>query len=235
MSKTSTAWSSVGKKVLNGLTGLGLVIFVIVHLIGNLTIFAGPEALNGYANTLSVIGHGALLPIAEVGLALLFILHIVSALTVFNDKGKARPVAYYRVADAGGKSKKTMSSKNMIWTGLVLLVFVIIHLIQFRFGPFYPVEVEHHQIRDLYRVVAGVFSQPGWVIFYCAMMLFLGFHLRHGVWSMFQSLGWNNRRMLPGLYGAGVVVGVVLALGFFVLPIYVMATSHTTTVGGLLP
>ncbi|HEY3997608.1 MAG TPA: succinate dehydrogenase, partial [Candidatus Xenobia bacterium] len=138
MNQPSTVWSSVGKKILTGLTGLGLVLFVIVHLAGNLSFFMGPGAVNSYANMLATIGHGIALPIAEISLIVLFLAHIISGLAVFNDKNKARPVAYQRSASAGGKSRKTVSSQTMIWTGLLLMLFVCIHVAQFRLGPVYP-------------------------------------------------------------------------------------------------
>jgi succinate dehydrogenase / fumarate reductase cytochrome b subunit len=221
----------VGKKVISGLTGLGLVLFIVVHLAGNLLLFMGGEPFNSYAHFLETVGHGALLPIAEISLLLLFMLHIGSGFTVFNDKTRARPVGYVKVASAGHTSRRTASSNSMIVSGVLLLFFVVLHILQFRFGPGSGPEVldEYHTqiagetVRNLYKLVFSTFHEPTWVVVYVVAMILLGLHLRHGFWSMFQSMGWSNKRILPIIYPAGIVVAIVLAIGFICLPIYIMS------------
>lgn len=221
----SAARSSVGKKIITGLTGIGLIGFIVVHLVGNLTLFLGEHgtAFNEYANFLEGLGHGALLPIAEIGLFLLFVAHIVSGISVALRNRSARPVGYYRVADAGHSSRKTPSSKTMIWTGLILMVFTIFHVFQFRIANLSNTVhmATMPDVRDLYYIVYNTFRQPIFVVLYCAVMLMLGVHLRHGFWSAFQSIGMNNKRWLPFFYAFGVIFGILIALGFFVLPIYI--------------
>lgn len=219
------AWSSVGKKLLNGLTGVLLLAFIVAHLAGNLTIFVGKDALNGYAAATHSLG--ALLIVAELGLAAVFLLHAVSAITVWNDNRRARQTGYAMKRSKGAASKQTLASRTMIITGIVLLVFLVVHLWQFRFGPAYMTTLPSHdggparEVWDLHRIVVETFKQPIWVGIYVAVMVLLGFHLRHGFWSAFQSIGVLNPKLRPLAFSAGVIFAVVIAVGFLLLPIFV--------------
>lgn len=227
-------WSSIGKKLLTGLTGVGLIGFVVAHVAGNLTLFVGGPAFNEYAKTLHDLG--ALLILGELGLIGLFLLHAVSAVTVWWDGRQARTERNTVVASKGPPSKQTWASRTMIVTGGILLVFVVLHVIHFRFGPGmeqgYVTTVQGEQARDLYRLVVETFKQPVAVLAYMVVMLLLGFHLRHGVWSAFQSLG----ALTPGLrgfaFGAALVVAVVVAAAFFLIPPYIYLFAPVTA-GGL--
>ncbi|NDD30477.1 MAG: succinate dehydrogenase [Proteobacteria bacterium] len=219
----SAATSSVGKKVITGLTGIALGLFVIVHLAGNLTLFLGEhgKAFNEYAHLLESMGHGWLLPVAEISLVALFVAHIAAAVSVSLRKREARPVGYYNSGDAGHTSKKTPSSQSMIYSGIVLLAFLLLHIWQFRIANLsntahYPTA----EVRDLYRIVYGAFQSPLNVGIYVVVMLFLGLHLRHGLWSAWQSLGLNNRRVMPVLFSAAVLISILLAVGFLSIPVY---------------
>lgn len=215
-------WSSVGKKLLTGLTGLALMGFIVTHLLGNLNLFVGADAFNGYTEALHRMG--GLLVAAELGLAALFVLHALSAISVWRDKKKARSVHNSVVASKGAPSKQSAFSRTMIVTGSVLLAFLVLHVWQFRFGPYYTTTLHGEEARDLYRLVAETFRSPAWVALYMAVMLLLGFHLRHGFWSAFQSIGLLDPRLRPIAYSAGAVFAVIIALGFFVMPIYLFAT-----------
>jgi succinate dehydrogenase / fumarate reductase cytochrome b subunit len=233
------AWSSVGKKVITGITGLALFGFVIVHLLGNLTLFIGAEAFNNYAYFLEHLLHGWLIYAFEVGLITLFAFHMLAAITVaWTDKRRARPQGYAVVRDAGGASRKTLASRSMIITGIVLIVFVVIHVRMFKFAdhPLVP-RADGHMMKDLHAVVVEAFNNPLITIGYVAVMVLLGLHLRHGVWSAFQSIGWANDRTLPLLNGAALVFALLLAVGFLVLPLYIFffvdpAAGHAATTGG---
>ena len=220
----SILWSSVGKKIINALTGLALVIFIIVHLIGNLTLLSGdPGQFNSYAHF--YVSMGKLLYVFELGIIALFAFHITMAIWVWFDKRRARPESYKMTANAGSPSKKTWSSKNMIITGLVLFIFTTIHLLHFKYGPGvadnYVYSINGEQIRDLHRVVIEGFSNEIYVIGYAIAMILLGFHLRHGFWSAFQSLGVQHSRLVPIIYAIGILIAIVLAAGFLLLPIYI--------------
>lgn len=233
MSKPSFEWrSSVGKKLLNGLTGLLAMGFLVSHLLGNLTLLAGPEAFNGYSERLRHLG--PLLTAAELGLLALFVVHAVSAIRVYLDKRSARSVGYTLSRSKGAPSRQGLSSRSMIVTGLVLLAFLVWHVIQFRFGPSYPLGLGGEEGgRDLYRLVYEVFQNPFWVAVYVGCMALLGLHLRHGFWSAFQSLGALDRRLLPTAYAAGAVFAVVLAVGFLILPVYMMLFAPEPLATGL--
>ncbi len=215
-------WSSVGKKLLTGVTGLALMGFIVTHLLGNLNLFVGSEAFNGYTEALHQMG--ALLIVAEVGLAALFLLHAISAIQVWRDKKKARSIQNSVVATKGPPSKQTAFSRTMIITGSILLAFVILHVAQFRFGLFggleYKTMIDGKEVRDLYRLVVETFANPAWVAGYMAVTLLLGAHLRHGFWSAFQSVGLLDPQLRPLAYSAGGVFAVIVALGFFVMPMY---------------
>jgi len=229
----SIAWSSVGKKVITGITGLALFGFVCVHLLGNLTIFIGPHAFNGYAHFLEGLMHGWLIYVFEAGLVAIFVFHMVSTFYVaWLDKRAARKEGYRHSRDAGGKSKKTLASKTMIYTGILIILFVIGHVWMFKFGDH---KVGPDGVKDLYSTVVAAFKQPGIMIYYVVMMILLGLHLRHGFWSAFQSLGWANDRYLPALINLARVFSFLLAVGFFVLPLYIFFFVDPAAAGAASP
>jgi succinate dehydrogenase / fumarate reductase cytochrome b subunit len=215
-------WSTVGKKLLTGMTGVGLMVFIVLHLAGNLNLLIGKDAFNGYTHKLE--GLGELLVIGELGLLAVFLLHIASAVGVWRRNRSARAVRNRVVHSKGPPSRETLASRSMIVTGGVLLVFTALHVFQFRFGPSvhegYVTRLDNEQVRDLHRLVVETFQQLPFVVTYMAVMLFLGMHLRHGFWSAFQSIGALTPRLRPLAFSAGVVVAALLALGFFILPLY---------------
>ena len=178
--------SALGKKATMAVSGIVLFGFVLVHMLGNLKLYQGAEKIDAYASFLREIGspilpHGGVLWALRVGLIAAVVLHVLSAYQLTRTSRKARPVGY--------KSRKTMqatySSRTMRWGGAILLLFVIYHLAHLTWGTVHP-EFEHGAVYN--NVVAG-FS-VGWVsALYCVAQVALGFHLYHGLWSMFQTLG----------------------------------------------
>jgi succinate dehydrogenase / fumarate reductase cytochrome b subunit len=220
--------SSVGKKIINALTGLLLVLYTIAHLIGNLTLLRGdPVPFNKYAHFLE--STGILLYVIEFGLLLIFLFHATVGVMVWLDKRKARPQGYVVSADAGSPSKKTWSSKNMIITGLVLAIFTIIHVKSFKYGPGitegYIVNIDGVEMRDLYRLVVETFHNIYYMIGYVVVMILLGLHLRHGFWSAFQSLGVQHQKLVPFIYAVGILIAIVLGIGFLFIPLYIFFTG----------
>src|SRR5262245_14772837 len=130
-SRSSPLSTSVGTKILIGLTGLALFIYLLIHVAGNLMVFGGPVAFNRYAYTLE---SNPLLPIVEIGLLLLFLLHIFKTVRMYLGNQKARPIGYVVKKRAGPPSRKTLASSTMIVSGLWLVAFLIIHVRTFRFG-----------------------------------------------------------------------------------------------------
>lgn len=213
--------SQVGRKLLTGLTGIGLTIFTIGHLLGNLQLLIGSDKFNKYAYTLENLG--PFLWLIEIGLVLVFILHAIVGVSIYKKKKKAKPVAYASNTSKGGTSYQTSSSRSMIITGSILLIFVILHVATFKFGvglPHYTTIVDGVEMRDLYKNVYEVFQNPLYVALYVAVMTLLGLHLRHGVWSSIQSLGALNAKYRPAVYTFGVTLAVLVAIGFLVLPVW---------------
>ena len=224
--------SSVGKKFVSGFTGLCLVLFLIAHLIGNLLLFVGPDAFNSYAYFLEHLGHGAAIYVAEAGLILFFVLHMITGTSVFLKKRRARSQPYFKEGNAGGASRKTLASRSMIVTGLVLLVFVVLHVKMFKFGPAEMVMVDGKEMKDLYTLVVYTFKVPLISLAYTAVMILLGLHLRHGIWSAFQSLGAANPKYMPVLQAGGLVLAVLLAVGFLMLPMCIWLFFETPVPAG---
>lgn len=220
--KRVRGWNStLGKKLIMGFTGLLLVGYLIVHLIANLTIFLndGGRTLNLYAATLE--STGPLLLVVRLLLAATFLFHIVTGLRVWFQNMRARSHRYAVTASKGGPSKLTPASRWMIVTGLILMVFIPIHVAMFSFGPYYETTIDGKQVRDLYSLVVERFKEPQVAFSYAIVMFFLLWHLMHGFWSAFQSIGAMNERWTPITYTTGVVLAALLAAGFFVLPLYV--------------
>ncbi len=207
--------SSIGKKQIMALTGFGLVGFTLSHLLGNLLIFLGPDAFNFYAYKLT---SNPLIYVAEVGLLGMFLLHICLAVILKLQNMAARPHGYY-VKNRTGRGE-TIASATMPYTGLILLVFIIIHLLNFKFGSNYPTTVDGVQMRDLYRTVVEYFANPLYVVWYVFAMLALGLHTSHGFQSMFQSWGINHSKYTPIIQAASLAYGVVVAFGFSALAIF---------------
>jgi len=216
--------STVGKKVIIALTGVSLILFVVVHLAGNLTlVFGNADTFNAYAHKLMNLG--PLLYLAEFLLATVFIFHFSLAIyTTLKNRG-ARSKNYVLLKSAGRVSKKTISSRTMIYSGIIIIAFIVIHLITFKYGPGisdgYVAMIGGEAVRDLFRLVVEAFQKEWYVAFYVFSMLVLGTHLRHGFWSAIQSLGLNNPSSSQPAYTLGLILAVIMAFGFLFIPLYV--------------
>jgi succinate dehydrogenase / fumarate reductase cytochrome b subunit len=211
--------SSVGTKVLVALTGLALFLYLVLHLAGNLLVFAGPATFNEYSHKL--ISNPLVVPV-EIGLLAIFLVHVYKTVKMWIQNQRARPVGYEMNRWAGHTSRKSVGSATMIWTGLITFFFVLLHLKQFKYGTYY--QATGSELRDLYRLEIELFQQPGTVAIYVVCMALIGFHLRHGVSSALQSLGVDHPRLTPRLLVAGVVTAIVIAGGFAAIPLWVYFT-----------
>lgn len=209
--------SSIGKKFITGITGLGLSFFVLVHMTGNLTLFASSKAYNQLAHLIN--SGGILLTLIEFILLGLVVFHGAIAIVIQINKQQARLVNYDRLKSAGNPSKQSISSRTMIFTGLTILVFLSFHLITFKFGTYYPTVINGTQMRDLAKLVIEKFHSPFYTFSYVGVMILLGFHLRHGVWSALQSLGTMNARYSPLIYTVALILAALISLGFIILPL----------------
>lgn len=212
-------YSPIGKKLITGVTGLGLVTFVLVHMVGNLLLFAGHDAYNAYAHHLESLG--PLLWTVESVLAAVFIMHAIAGIHIFIGRLRARPAAYTTYASKGEPSLQSLSSRTMIATGGIMAAFLVIHLLNFKFGTRYVTPIDGQSVRDLARLVVEKFQQPAYAFGYSGVMVLLGFHLRHGIWSALQSLGTMAKPVRLGIYGASLAVGVAISAGFIALPLAV--------------
>jgi len=206
--------SNIGRKILMGASGLLLLAFLVVHVSGNLILFAGREPFNEYSHKLI---SNPLIYVAEIGLLVLFAAHFASGILVTLSNRAARPVGYVVKRGAGGVSHKSLASTSMILSGLLLLAFVPLHLWTFKYGPQYSSPVDP-AVRDLHRLVLEEFHEPLEVMWYVGAMLVIGLHLWHGFGSGFESLGVTH---WPALRHLGQALAVVITVGFLIVPIAV--------------
>jgi succinate dehydrogenase / fumarate reductase cytochrome b subunit len=224
MNKLSAfATSTVGRKFINGLTGALLCIYILVHMGANTLIIFNPMAFNLYAHFLMSLG--PLLIFIELCLVAVFLFHAITAITVWFDKLKARPVRYHKVTGAGGTSRKTISSITMIYGGLLMIAFLVWHVATMKYGHHPTITHNGKEMHDLYHTVVVQFSQLWSVIAYEIIMITVGFHLWHGFWSSFQSLGLNHPKYMPIINVVGRIFAFVIAVGFLVVPPYVYFTG----------
>ncbi|WP_419190173.1 succinate dehydrogenase cytochrome b subunit [Saltatorellus ferox] len=202
--------SSIGRKYVMAVTGLSLTLFLLVHMAGNLTLYAGPKAFNDYAYLLE---SNPLLPVAEAGLAALFFVHVLFAVFL-TTKNKASRTDKYR--SQLGMGAKSVASTTMWITGPLLLVFLLIHLWDFRISKEFLDESEY----DLAAMVTARLKSPIGFGIYLVSMGVLGFHMWHAFQSAFQTLGFAQPRYRGLIKITGRVITVLLVAGFGGIPIY---------------
>lgn len=216
--------SSLGKKYIMAVTGFVLFLFVIAHLIGNLQVFLGPEAINRYGHFLQ--SNYELVWPARIVLLALVGLHIWSAGKLSLENRAARPQGYATYRPVGS----TYASRTMLMSGLIVLVFIIYHILHFtveteainltgrNFTGFIDPEKRH----DIFKMMVVGFNN-GWVsAFYILGMALLCLHLSHGLSSMFQSLGWKNETYRPFLDNAARVLAVAIFVGYTSIPLAIL-------------
>ena len=194
--------SSVGKKSIMAASGLLLTLFICTHLLGNSISFLGREAFNSYAERLHSLG--VLIYLFELGLLTLFLIHILTGVILYFENLGARPSRYSVDTSEGGRS---WGSRTMPYTGIIILVFIIVHLLNFHFTD------KSVPIADLVR---ELLSRPGLAFFYIFSLVALALHLSHGFWSLFQSIGFNHKKynqlLLKGALAFSILVGIVFTL-----------------------
>ena len=233
--------TTIGMKILMAFTGLSLVGFLTSHLAGNFLLFdaiGGKESFNDYAHWL--VTHPLIIPM-ELGLLAIFLIHLFSAVKVSLLSKAARPDRY---AVRNNLGESSFASRTMIHTGGIILVFIILHLITFKWGDYYPVEtgaapvVEHAkdadgkviksagslkvkaEKRDLHKTVVKCFSSKGYSLVYILCMIALGIHLCHGIRSAFQTLGLNHPKYNCCVKKLSCILAIVFAVGYSIFPIY---------------
>ena len=211
--------SPIGKKIITGVTGLGLTIFVIFHATGNLLVLFSPEAYNQLANFIDSLG--ILLYLVEIILLGAVIFHVIIGVIIALNNQRSRPLGYQRIESAGFPSKQSISSRTMIITGLILLIFLVFHLLTFKFAKCDSIIINGIEMRNLSKLVIATFHKRIYAFSYSGVMIFLGLHLRHGIWSGLQSLGITNSRWSYLSYGVTGFLAILITLGFITIPIVI--------------
>lgn len=217
--------SSLGKKYVMALTGAALFLFVVGHMVGNLQVFLGPEAINRYGHFLKTTPE--ILWPARIGLLTCVGLHIVAAIALVGQNRAARPVAYAKVGAQGA----TVASRTMIWSGLIILTFVIYHLLHYTltlasvngYGLDFSTLRDAEGRHDIFAMIVMGFQKWPVSVFYLIAVSLLCTHLGHGVGSMFQSLGLKNHVWGPRIGGFARAASVILFLGYASIPIAVLS------------
>ncbi len=215
-------FSSIGKKTIVALTGIALVFFVVGHLLGNLTVFLGPDAINLYGMKLRDLG--ALLWVARIGLLVAVGLHIYFTMLLWVENKAARPQKY--AVDA--PIKTTVFARTMRMTGLFVLVFIIFHLAHFTLhlvNPSYAnlhAEIDGRQVHDVYSMVVLGFRNPFVSLFYILALGMVAFHLNHGLSSLWQTLGITNSTLRALYETLGCIFAWVLFVGYASIPVAVL-------------
>ena len=208
--------------MLMAVSGIIFILFVLLHMYGNLKAFAGHDAYNEYAEHLRTIGepmlpHSGLLWVIRAVLVVSLVVHVYAAVTLWHRAGKARTVKYQVKKNAAS----SFSSRFMRWGGLTLLVFIVWHLLNFTIGK---VNVSGGATNDPYNLLVDSFDVWWLTLIYLVAMAALALHLHHGVWSSAQTLGLtNNAKARRNAKTLGWIVAVVIAGGFSLVPIFVLA------------
>jgi len=211
--------SSIGRKYIVAITGVILIGFIIGHLLGNLQIFIGPDAVNQYAVSLRNLG--PLLWAVRIFLLVAVVLHIYFTIRLAIDNRAARPQAYARKDHV----KATFASRTMALSGLLVLAFILYHLAHFTFLVVNPQYAELHDAQgrhDVFSMMVYGFQNPIVSTFYVIAMFLLTLHLTHGTSSFFQSLGLNDKTLTPKLAWGGRVFAWLIFAGYTSIPVAVL-------------
>ncbi len=207
--------SSLGKKVVMVATGIALFGYIVGHLAGNLQIFAGPETLDAYARLLKDTPQ--LLWTTRIALASAVGLHFLAAAQLAIRNRSARPVPYrrHKYRDA------SYASRTMVWSGPIIALFVVYHLLHFTIGSVHP-SYPNFNPETVYQNVITGFQQWPVALFYIAAVLSLGLHMGHGIWSMFQSIGLNHSKYDPLVRRGSVIISSFIVAGYLSIPLAVL-------------
>lgn len=211
--------SSLAMKFIMALTGIALIGFVIAHLLGNLQVFLGAEALNAYGEALEELG--SLMWVARISLLVIFVLHIYLGFRLKIMNKMARPENYTKEDTI----QASLASRSMIFTGLMILFFVIYHLLHYTFckmNPEFLTMTDEKGRHDIYRMLILGFSNKYVSATYVVAILMLAMHLHHGASSLFQSLGLSNAKYKKYTRCVGPVLSVIVFVGYVSIPVAVI-------------
>lgn len=215
--------SQVGRKFVTAITGIALMLFLIGHLAGNLAVFGSPDAFNYY--TLKLESLGWLLYLVEAVLLFLFLYHAVLGISIWLRRRKTRQTDYARYESKGNPSHYNLASRSMAITGVIIFIFLIIHLWSFKFGATETIMLDGEPARDLRKLVLEKFQTPQYAFGYTAVLLIFILHLSHGFWSSFTSLGLQHSSFSKKLQTFAYGFAILLMLGFIFIPLYIYFTG----------
>ena len=209
--------SSLGKKYLMALTGLFLCSFLVIHFLGNITLYTNPVQFNEYTRFMS---SNPIIRVMEIVLVAGFLTHIIDGIMLTRANKKAQPVKY-----AMDKKQSSWYSRNMGLTGSVILAFLVLHLQSFWYGykfgsPAYATDSAGLPIKDMYTMVIEAFGEFWYSGLYVVAVSLLGIHLNHGFQSAFQSVGLRHKKYTPTIKMLGTAFSILITLGFISFPIY---------------
>lgn len=204
--------TAIGKKLLMAITGLGFAGFIFIHLVGNLNFYFGKDVFLKYVETLHKLD--PIIFVAELALLGLAVIHVSTGTVLFFQNWRARKTRYAVNKSAGGR---TIGSRTMPYTGFFILLFVILHLSQFHF-------IDRSQMTP-YDAAVNTFGNIGFSLIYIVAVILVAIHIRHGFWSLFQSLGLNHEKYMPIIQLVGILFAVAIAVGFAFVPIYIRAVT----------
>ncbi len=207
---------SIGRKVLMAITGLLMVLFVVGHLLGNLSIFAGPNGINAYAQHLHELAPLVWGTRIVMGAAVL--IHLILSIQVTMENSQAKPEKYAHPSYL----RATVASRTMIWTGVIMAAFIGYHLVQFTFRPGFTIGTDLLNRPDVFAMVVDGLGRTLIALVYVVAMVSLALHLSHGIQSAFQTLGLANARWLPRFGGAAKVAAGIFLVGFGAIPVAIL-------------
>lgn len=208
----------VGRKILMAVTGVMMIFFLVVHFLGNTSIFGGPDGINAYAAMLQ--GLGPFIWAFRFIMVAVLLSHVIFGVMLFLENRKARPVGNVRTKQLS----TTFAAQNMIWTGLVIGIFITYHLLHFTFHVTNPDTAAGHLLDaagrpDVFRMIVLSFQKTGISLVYAVSLTGLALHLSHGIQSLFQTLGLVGESMLPFLKKAGTYAALLFLIGYVSIPL----------------
>src|SRR3954470_23810946 len=206
--------SMIGKKAVMGITGLIGIGFVVLHSLGNLLVFRGPDAINSYSHFLKSTGE--LLWALRIVLIVAVILHVVAAVQLTRQSRAARPIGYVKREPQAA----TVASRTMRWGGALLLVFIVVHILHFTTGTIRP--AGYFSAEDVYTNVVTSFRIWWVALFYIVSMIALGLHIFHGAWSSVRSIGVSPPSPRPLHRRVSLVIAVLVWAAFTAIPVAVV-------------
>jgi succinate dehydrogenase / fumarate reductase cytochrome b subunit len=221
--------SSIGRKLIMSLTGFFLILFLPVHLIGNLQLLTNDDGVsfNLYSYFMT---HNPLIKTVSYLLYFSILLHTIQGLLLWRKNKKAKGNIGYAVKALRGEGTNVKAAANMAWLGIIIFVFILVHLYQFwlqmKLGKVPRIIIEGVSYKNLYESVISAFSNLNFVVFYVVSMMIIGIHLNHGFQSAFQTLGLHHKKYTPFIKFVGKAYAFIIPFGFALIPILVYGRQH---------